>query len=62
MATVYSRTWKSGKVRWYTKIKLALEWKPLLLRGVKTEAQAKKLALELEKERERACLGQGVFA
>lgn len=58
MATVYSRTWKkSGKTVWYTKIKVALEWKPLLLKGVKSKTQAAKLADELEKARERECLG-----
>src|SRR6187549_3746453 len=55
MATWYSRTWPSGKVSWYTKVKDASgKWKPVLLRGVKSDAQAKKLALEIEKERERA--------
>lgn len=55
MATWYSRTWASGKVSWYTKVKTDHgAWKPVLLRGVKNEAQAKKLALEIEKERERA--------
>lgn len=55
MATWYSRTWPSGKVSWYTKVpEVKGKWKPLLLKGVKTETQAKKLALELEKERERA--------
>jgi excisionase family DNA binding protein len=54
VATWYSRTWPSGKVSWYTKVPVVGKWKPLLLKGVKTEPQAKKLALELEKERERA--------
>lgn len=61
MATWYSRTWKSGKVSWYTKVKDASgKWKPVLLRGVKNEPQAKKLAIEIEKERERA--GHGLPA
>lgn len=61
MATWYPRTWTSGKIAWYTKIKDARgAWKPLLLRGAKTEKQAKTLALELEKERERA--GHGLPA
>lgn len=61
MATVYSRTWKSGKVSWYTKTKDARgEWKPLLLKGVKSGPQAKKLAAEIEKEHERA--GHGLAA
>lgn len=61
MATWYSRTWKSGKVSWYTKVKDARgEWKPRLLKAAKTEAQAKKLALEIERESERA--GHGLIA
>ena len=61
MATWYSRSWPSGKTSWYTKVKDARgKWKPVLLKGVKTEAAAKKLALEIEKERERA--GHGLSA
>ncbi len=55
MATWYSRTWPSGKVSWYTKVKDARgAWKPVLLKGVTSETAAKKLALEMEKARERA--------
>lgn len=58
MATVYSRTWASGKVRWYTKFKAADgQWKPLLLKTAKTKPQAQKLADELEKNQERAAHG-----
>ena len=61
MATCYSRTWKSGKVSWYTKVKDARGvWKPVLLKGVKTDKQAQKLADEIERERERA--GHGLPA
>lgn len=61
MATCYSRTWASGKVSWYTKVPDGKgKWKPLLLRGVKSEPAAKKLANEIEKERERA--GHGLPA
>lgn len=58
MATWYSRTWASGKISWYTKVPDAAgAWKPVLLKGIKSEPQAKKLALEMEKERERGGLG-----
>ncbi len=61
MATWYSRTWKSGKVSWYTKIKDARgQWQPVLLKGVTSEGAAKKLALEMEKARERS--GHGLPA
>lgn len=55
MATWYSRTWPSGKVSWYTKVKDAAgDWKPVLLRGVKSEPAAKKMAEEMERARQRA--------
>lgn len=59
MSTVYSRTWASGKVSWYTKVPDApgRPWKPLLLKGVKNEPQARKLANEIERHRERASQG-----
>lgn len=54
MATVFSRKRAGGKLAWYTKLKDHTgEWKQVLLKAVRTEPQAQKLADELEKEQER---------
>lgn len=56
MASVYSRAKKSGGVTWYAKFRHTGH-KPVALRGVTSKTAARKLALEIEQQYERASHG-----
>lgn len=58
MASAYERTRKDGTSAWYARyLGHDGKWKSERMRGVKTEAQAKKLAFELEQGQERLAHG-----